>query len=243
MNGLIVLNKPAGISSAAAVNRAKRLLPRGTKIGHAGTLDPFATGVLLLLIGKATRASMALMNEPKGYDATIKLGATTATDDPESPEITTLDAHQPGQTDIETALRSLIGQILQRPPAFSALKVAGQPAYKHARRGKPLELQPRIVRIDSIRMVDWQPPFLRINVECGKGTYIRAIARDLGELLKTGGYLTQLCRTHVGTFNLSDAVELPTLQADGIEPHLRRVFSSVDPQNSQEGGEEDQNQR
>jgi tRNA pseudouridine55 synthase len=242
MNGLIVLNKPMGISSAAAVNQVKRLLPRGTKIGHAGTLDPFATGVLLLLVGKATRASMALMSESKGYDATIKLGATTATDDPESPEIPTRNATFPEESAIKAALRELVGQVLQRPPVFSALKIAGQPAYKLARRGKPVELEPRIVRIDSIRVVNWEPPHLKVSIECGKGTYIRSIARDLGEMLKTGGYLTQLCRTHVGQFDLSQAVTLAVLGTDGIEGHLKPVPSSMNAQHTQERGKEDENQ-
>jgi tRNA pseudouridine55 synthase len=232
MIGLIVLNKPGGISSAAAVNRVKRLLPRGVKIGHAGTLDPFATGVLLLLIGKATRLSSNLMNQAKGYDATIKLGGTTATDDPESPEIPTPNATNPSASEIEAALKMLTGEVSQRPPAFSALKVGGRPAYQLARAGKPPELRPRIVRVDSIQIFDWQPPLLKVHVECGRGTYIRAIARDLGELLQTGGYLTELSRTHIGSYDLAQAVEIATLESDGVAPHLKPIPSPVDPKNA-----------
>ena len=228
MNGVIVLDKPAGISSAAAVNRVKRLLVRGTKIGHAGTLDPFATGILLLLIGKATKASSMFMDRPKSYEASVKLGATTPTDDPESPEIPTPGAREPTRAEIEAAIAAMIGQVSQRPPTFSALKLSGQPAYKLPRRGEPVELKPRIVRIDSIQILAWQWPMLRIRVECGRGTYIRSISRDLGETLKTGGYLTELRRTRIGEFDLSNAVTLERLIQDGISPHLR-LFTAPPP--------------
>src|SRR3954447_6977190 len=143
MNGVIVLDKPAGISSARAVDQVKRLLPRGTKIGHAGTLDPFATGVLLLLVGKATKLCERLMDEPKQYEATVKLGGTTATDDPESPETPTPGAAPVPVEAVRAALAPLVGEILQRPPAYSALKVGGRRAYDLARGGQTVELEPR----------------------------------------------------------------------------------------------------
>jgi tRNA pseudouridine55 synthase len=223
MNGLIVLDKPASLSSAAAINRVKPLLPRGTKIGHAGTLDPFATGVLLLLVGKATKASESLMEQPKCYDATVKFGGTTPTDDPDSPEIPTPNASEPSRAQVEAAAATLVGQVSQQPPTFSALKLQGQPAYKLARSGQPVDLKPRIVRIDSIQILDWQWPYLKIRVDCGRGTYIRAIARDLGEMLKTGGYLTELRRTRIGPFDLNRSVTLEQLLKDGVEPHLQPV--------------------
>jgi tRNA pseudouridine55 synthase len=239
MNGLIALDKPAGITSAAAVNRVKRLLARGTKIGHAGTLDPFATGILLLLIGNATKASETLMNQPKGYDATIKLGGTTSTDDPEFPEVPTPNVKEPTRSEIETAIAKLVGQVSQRPPAFSALKLSGRPAYKLARRGELVELKPRIVRIDRIDILAWQWPLLDVRVDCGRGTYVRAIARDLGDILKTGGYLTALRRTRIGAFDLAQAVGLETLQTEGVAAHLKPVPSAMDAQNPQKAGEED----
>jgi tRNA pseudouridine55 synthase len=223
MDGLINLDKPAGITSAAAVSRIKRLLPRATKIGHAGTLDPFATGVLLLLIGKATKSCEALMNQPKRYDATVKLGASTATDDLESPETPWPDAKPPELEQIQSALAGFAGTVSQRPPDFSALKISGRPAYKLARSGKPVELQPRNIRIDSIEVISWQWPLLKLRIDCGRGTYIRAIARDLGEILSTGGYLTELRRTRIGKFDAADAVTLDQLQHYGIEPHLQPV--------------------
>src|SRR6266550_4279173 len=136
MDGVINLDKPAGMSSARAVDRVKRLLPRGTKIGHAGTLDPFATGVLLLLVGKATKLCERLMDEPKQYEATVKLGATTPTDDPESQETPYPGAAPVSEQAVRDAIAPLIGEIVQRPPAFSALKVGGRRAYDLARSGK-----------------------------------------------------------------------------------------------------------
>jgi tRNA pseudouridine55 synthase len=223
MDGLIVLDKPGGITSAGAVNRVKRLLDRGTKIGHAGTLDPFATGVLLLLIGKATKSSEKLMDQPKRYEATVKLGASTATDDLESPEVPWPQAMPPSSEEIKSAITGFAGMISQRPPAFSALKISGRPAYKLARRGQPVELRPRDVRIDGIDIVSWQWPLLKLRIDCGRGTYIRAIARDVGEMLKTGGYLTELRRTRIGAFDIADAVTLEQVVLDGVAPYLRAL--------------------
>jgi tRNA pseudouridine55 synthase len=238
MDGIINLDKTAGLSSAAAVNRAKRLLPHGTKIGHAGTLDPFATGVLLLLIGKATKASERLMDQPKRYEATVKLGATTVTDDPESAENPVEDAPRPSRAEILQAIGHFVGTVSQKPPAFSALKIGGRRAYELARRGKPTELQPRNVRIDAIDVLSWQWPLLRLRVDCGRGTYIRALARDLGEALKTGGYLLELRRTRIGPFDAADAVPLDQLQRDGIEKHLRPI-SPLNADNPQQRRQND----
>src|SRR5688500_10832306 len=136
ISGVLVLDKPAGISSARAVAQVKRLLPRGTRIGHAGTLDPFATGVLLLLVGRATKLCEQLMDQPKTYEATIKLGANTETDDPESPEIATPNAPVPTIDHVREALARFVGAIEQRPPKFSALKIAGRRACDRVRAGQ-----------------------------------------------------------------------------------------------------------
>jgi tRNA pseudouridine55 synthase len=223
MDGLIVLDKPAGITSAGALNRVKHLLDRSTRIGHAGTLDPFATGVLLLLLGKATKSSEMLMNQPKSYDATIKLGASTSTDDLESPEIPWPGAAEPSLDEIKSAAAHFSGIISQIPPAFSALKLAGQPAYKLARRGTPVDLKPRDVRIDRFEVISWHWPLLKIRVDCGRGTYIRAIARDIGKMVNTGGFLTELRRTRIGALDISVAVPLDRLLAEGVAPHLRPI--------------------
>jgi len=220
MDGIINLNKPRGISSARAVSMIKRVLSRGVKVGHAGTLDPFATGVLLILVGKSTKSCENLMSQPKGYRAVIKLGATTATFDPESAEIPAVDPVVPDRAAVEAALRQMVGVISQRPPIFSALKIAGQEAYKLARAGKEVKLEPRLVTIYSIELLNYDWPFVTVQVECGRGTYIRAIARDLGEALGTGGYLTELSRTHVGEFDLAQAHTIEEVRNLGPESCL-----------------------
>ena len=225
--GVINLDKPAGASSARLVSQVKRLLPRGTKIGHAGTLDPFATGVLLLLVGRATKACESLMDAPKQYEATVKLGATTETDDPESPEQPTPGAAPVPRERVEAALPAFVGEILQRPPAFSALKVEGRRAYDLARKGQAVELQTRPVRVYGIEFLDYQWPHLRLRIDCGRGTYIRAIARDVGSALGVGGHLTELRRTRVGRFAVDQAVTVERLTADGVGPHLQPVVAGM----------------
>jgi tRNA pseudouridine55 synthase len=226
--GIINLDKPAGMSSARAVDRVKRVLPRGTKIGHAGTLDPFATGVLLLLVGRATKACERLMDTPKQYEATVTFGATTATDDPESPPISWTTSRvgpvEPITQDrIEAALPGFVGRILQRPPAFSAIKIDGRRAYDIARKGGDVAPEARPVNVYGIEMIDYAWPRLRLRIDCGRGTYIRAIARDLGEALDVGGYLSELRRTKVGPFTVDEAVPLDRVATEGVTRHLRPV--------------------
>jgi len=223
LSGIIILDKPAGISSARAVARVKRLLPRGTKIGHAGTLDPFATGVLLLLVGPATKLCESLMDQPKTYEATIKFGATTETDDPDSPEQPGPNRPPPEISEIEKNLQQFIGPIQQRPPKFSALKLGGRRAYDLARRGKSVNLPARPVRIDSIEILNWTWPELKIRVQCGRGTYIRGLARDLGEALGVGGYLLSLRRARIGDFHDANAITLDQISANGAEKFLISV--------------------
>lgn len=223
LNGILNLYKPTGITSARAVSIVKRLLPRGTKIGHAGTLDPFATGVLLLLIGKATKQCESLMGQPKEYEATVRLGSTSETDDLDSLITPYPNAAQPTREAIEAALPKFVGNILQQPPVYSALKVGGRRAYQLAREGQVVTLSPRTVRIDSIELLDFTPPDVRLRIACGRGTYIRAIARDLGEQLHCGGYLTQLCRTRIGAFDLADALDPALLVDDAFLSHLKSL--------------------
>jgi tRNA pseudouridine55 synthase len=227
MDGIINLDKPAGTSSARAVAAVKRLLPRGTKIGHAGTLDPFATGVLLLLVGKATKSCERLMDQPKQYEATVIFGATTATDDPESPEVPTPEAKPVSFSQVSNALRKFEGDILQRPPAFSAMKVEGRRAYDLAREGRLVQLEPRPVRVYGIEALSFQWPLLRLSIECGRGTYVRSLARDLGQALRVGGYLAQLRRTRVGDFDVQNAVTLERLAAIGAAAVLHAIGPSL----------------
>jgi tRNA pseudouridine55 synthase len=226
VNGLILLDKPAGPTCAAIINRLKRVFPPGTKLGHAGTLDSFATGLLILLAGGATRSCEAIMSLPKQYAATVRLGATTASDDPQMPEqitqknLTSPDAMvPPNRAEIEAALGGMIGLVLQQPPAFSALKIGGHRASDLARQGGHVNLAPRPVRIDAIAITSYEWPLLGLHVECGRGTYVRAIARDLGRALGVGGYLTQLRRSRIGPFDVRDAQGLDALLS-GEPPRL-----------------------
>jgi len=223
LDGILNLNKPEGISSARAVSRVKFLIERQAKVGHAGTLDPFATGVLLVLVGKATRQSEAMMSEPKQYEATVRLGATTETDDLDSAEVPFPGAVLPTLQQVQDVLPRFIGTVPQRPPAYSALKVGGRRACDLARKGRQIELAERPVRIDAIELLSFNPPDVRLRIDCGRGTYIRAIARDLGLALHCGGYLTQLCRTRVGRFSVADAIAFDQLTPVSVRSHLNLV--------------------
>ncbi len=227
LDGILNLDKPPGMSSAKAVTRVKYMLPRGTKIGHGGTLDPFATGVLLLLIGKSTRLFDTLMGSPKEYEATVKLGATTPTLDPTSPETPSESAKIPALEEVVKAIAPLIGTVEQLPPDYSALRVGGRRAYTLARRGLPVAVKPRPVRIDAIDVLGYEFPYLHLRIACGKGTYIRAIARDIGQALGIGGYLTALRRTRVGEFSTADATALADLSAENVESLLRRLATAA----------------
>lgn len=221
LDGFLNLNKPLKMTSAHALNRVKRQLPRGTKIGHAGTLDPLAQGVLVAMLGRCTKLCERVMGQPKQYEAIIRLGATSATDDAEGP-ITPVahDVVEPTAEQIDLALARFVGTIEQMPPAFSALKIGGKRACDRVRAGEAVELKPRSIRIDSIVRLGYAWPDLTIRVDCGRGTYVRSLARDIGSALGTGGYLAGLVRTGVGRFRIEDAVNLETLAADGVERFL-----------------------
>lgn len=201
VHGAIVLDKPAGVSSAKALTPRKRELPRKTKIGHAGTLDPFATGVLLALVGDATRLSDLAMELPKTYRATVRFGVETSTLDPEGDVVARAD---PGSAPPAAwPLERFLGEIEQVPPAFSALKVGGRRAYELARAGRAPDLPARRVRVDRIEVVadaDVAWPGVVFEVACGRGTYIRSLARDLGAAVGLPASLAALRRTAIGPF-------------------------------------------
>jgi tRNA pseudouridine55 synthase len=220
-DGVIILDKPIGMTSARAVSAVKRLAGRDTKVGHAGTLDPLASGVLVLLLGRATRDCEKIMSWQKTYEATVKLGATTATDDAESPEQPFLAAAgapcAPEIGQIEQALRTFVGTIPQRPPLYSAVKLRGTRACDRARHGqRDIQLARRLVTIYAIRLLSYDWPLLRLSIDCGRGTYIRSLGRDLGVALNVGGYLTALRRTRVGEYTLERAVAPETLNAGNL---------------------------
>ncbi len=209
-SGLVVVDKPAGITSHDVVSRVRRLA--GTrKVGHAGTLDPMATGVLVLGVNRATRLLGHLLVTDKAYDATIRLGATTTTDDAEGEVVATAATDAVTAEQVHEALARFVGEIDQVPSAVSAIKVDGRRAYERVRAGEQVDLPSRRVRISGIDVHEVRGADVDVTVRCSSGTYIRAIARDLGERLGTGGHLTALRRTAVGPFGLEQARTLEQL--------------------------------
>jgi tRNA pseudouridine55 synthase len=207
-HGLLVLDKPVGLTSRDAVDRAVKWFPRKTRVGHTGTLDPLASGVLVLCVGHATRLTEFVQDMGKTYVADVVLGACSATDDGEGPISPVAVSRPPDRATVDGALAAFVGRIDQVPPAFSAAKVTGRRAYDLARRGADVALAARPIRIDAIDVLAFDFPRLRIEVRCGKGTYIRSLARDLGGSLGCGAYLGGLRRTRVGPFTPADAVPL-----------------------------------
>ena len=219
MNGFLLVNKPPGLTSHDVVDRL-RAITGIRRIGHAGTLDPAAGGLLVMLIGSATKQQTEIMAGEKEYVAAIRLGATSSTDDAEGEITATSNAQVPMTNDVRRTLQGFVGEIEQTPPAYSAVKIGGTKAYEAARRGKPLALKPRKVTIKEIDLLEYRYPALRVRVACAAGTYIRALARDIGEKLRCGGYLSALTRTRSGIFRLDDAVPLETLTEITWRAHL-----------------------
>jgi tRNA pseudouridine55 synthase len=210
VSGIINLNKPSGPSSFDMV----RLVRRGTRVkrvGHAGTLDPLASGVLLILLGNATRVTEYLMDLPKVYRARVRLGVETTTYDREGDVVARLDVDV-NESAVRDCLAVFTGEIEQRPPAFSAIKIAGRPAYERARRGEPVDLRPRTVKIERLALALFDPPRLEIEVECSRGTYIRSLAHDIGSHLGCGAHLEALERARVGPFGIEDSVGVPEVE-------------------------------
>ena len=210
---LIYINKPYRMSSFGALAHirylvSKRLHVKRVKMGHAGTLDPLATGVLILCTGKETKNIESLQRHTKEYTATLQLGATTASYDREHTVDYTYPTRHITRQLIEQTLPQFVGDIMQRPPLYSACMVAGDRAYELARKGKDVELAPKPIHIDEIELTDFNPDTMQmfIRVVCGKGTYIRSLARDIGAALGSGAFLTALCRTRVGDVRIEDCL-------------------------------------
>jgi tRNA pseudouridine55 synthase len=217
--GIVNLYKPATHSSAQYVYRLRGVFGL-RKVGHAGTLDPFADGVLLACLGRGTKLVERLMSLPKHYRTTIRLGVTNDTYDTEHPLVPVSEAVPLDRTSIETAVTSFVGEIQQVPPAFSAVKIGGVPSYKLAKQGRPAARRPRPVRIDRIDVLAYEWPRLQLDIHCGRGTYIRAIARDLGRILGCGGVCEALTRTAIGPFHIEKAVNLDTAEPDAVRAAL-----------------------
>jgi len=210
MNGLLIVNKPVGPTSHDIVYRVRKWSGE-RRVGHTGTLDPLASGVLIICLGTATRISEYILHSDKRYTAIVRLGQTTATYDSQGAILEQKDVNL-SRKQIEAALSQFRGQIDQTPPAYSAIQVNGKRAYEMAREGEEVELKPRTITIHSLDIVDWKSPDLTLDISCSSGTYIRSIANDLGQALGVGGHIVGLTRTATGPFTLDDAHELDSLQ-------------------------------
>jgi tRNA pseudouridine55 synthase len=211
LSGILNVDKPPGMTSHDVVNAVRRMAGQ-RKVGHAGTLDPMATGVLLVCLGQATRVAEYLMAGRKRYRATVVLGMTTTTYDAEGDMVSRGGRVAFERVEIAAALDQFVGDIEQVPPIYSAIKRDGQPLYKLARQGQKLDLPPRSVVIDSIELLDWSSPSLTIEVACSPGTYIRSLAHDVGQFLGSGAYLASLVRLASGRSTLEQAVSLERLE-------------------------------
>ena len=213
---LLLIDKPAGMTSFGVVARVRRLLSQRAggkvKVGHTGTLDPFATGLMILLVGKGTKRSNEFLKLDKVYEAEIVLGATSTTGDPEGEITETANrTDEITKTELEAALVQFTGEIQQVPPAFSAIKINGQRAYKLARKGEEVIMPARTVTVYSLELIEYSYPVVRIRAHVSSGTYIRTLAEDIGQTLGVGAYCRELRRTKVGDYSIEQATSLNDL--------------------------------
>ncbi len=211
MNDILLIDKPAGITSFGVVARVRGRLSREAgkkvKVGHTGTLDPFATGLMIIVVGEACKRAGEYSKLDKTYEATLRLGQTSSTGDPEG-AITDVSSRQPTRQEIEVALTHFRGQIEQTPPVYSAIKIDGQRAYKLARAGKEVAMPRRTVMISRLELIDYVYPEVTIVCDVSSGTYIRTLVEDIGKVLGVGAYTTQLRRTRVGSHDIANAKPL-----------------------------------
>jgi tRNA pseudouridine55 synthase len=210
-DGIILIDKPAEMTSFGVVARVRRVLTnqaqKKLKVGHTGTLDPFATGLMILVIGKECKNADHYTKLDKVYEATIQLGHTSTTGDPEG-ELTAVSDTVPTLERVQEAIKAFTGEITQRPPIFSAIKINGQRAYKLARNGEEVEIPLRTINVYSLELIDYTYPELKIRAHVSSGTYIRTLASDIGEMLGTGAYTTQLRRVRIAEYDIADAQTL-----------------------------------
>ncbi|MEX0934368.1 MAG: tRNA pseudouridine(55) synthase TruB [Candidatus Saccharimonadales bacterium] len=218
MNGVILVDKPQDWSSFDIIRKLRHQLRdngKSPKMGHAGTLDPMATGLVIVLVGSSTKNQDKFMKLDKVYEAEITLGSNSSTDDAEG-DITRISGYQPSRDEVKSALSSFVGNISQVPPQFSAIKVDGVRAYKKARSGGSMKLKARDINIYSIKLLDYSYPVISIRCEVGSGTYIRSLARDLGASINTGAYLSGLRRLSIGDLSVEDAISPEDVTARNI---------------------------
>jgi tRNA pseudouridine55 synthase len=213
--GILLVDKPSGITSHDIVDRLRRKL-KMKKIGHAGTLDPLATGLMIMLIGKATKVSQFLISLDKAYEGTFKLGVETDSQDSDGEVVETKDLPENlSEEIIGEAMKEFLGDQYQTPPMFSAKKINGVPLYKMARKGKTVEREPRVIRINELSLQGWNSPEGRFFMDCSKGTYVRTVFHDLGQKLDCGGHLTSLRRTKINDFSIEGVPTLEEIETMG----------------------------
>lgn len=229
MEGVLLVDKPKGLTSHDVVYRLRRKLSM-KKIGHAGTLDPMATGLLVMLIGKATRISQYLMSVDKAYEGEATLGVVTDSQDAEGEVLTSIPVPPLTEAQVRDAMKGFLGDQYQTPPMHSAIKVDGVPLYKMARKGEEVEREPRFIRVMSFDLLTFTPPQLTFRLLCTKGTYVRTIAHDLGQKLGPGAHLSALRRTASGQFNIGQCLTLDAIEAlplPEIEKRLIPVYEAA----------------
>lgn len=227
MQGILLVDKPINWTSFDVVNYVRKIIaqasaqkPKNIKVGHAGTLDPLATGLLVLLIGKEyTKRSESFRQLDKTYETTMFLGQSSTTADEEGDK-TTISDYQPSLSEIQKSFRQFTGQISQKPPVFSAIKVSGKRSYRLARLGQAVELEPRPVNVYRIELQSYKYPLVKFRTDVGSGTYIRSLVDDIGQFLTTGAYVTKLCRLKIGDYNLQMAITVKDLTVDLINQKL-----------------------
>lgn len=234
MDGILLVDKPMGWTSFDVVNKIRRTVQASPlnasnkkrfPVGHTGTLDPLATGLLVLVLGKYTSHAMRLTKLDKTYEVTMKLGETSTTGDEEG-EKTTVSGDRPTRKVITAALREFEGDTMQTPPAFSAIKINGQRAYKLARQGAAPELKPRPVHIEAIELTSYEYPYVYFTAHVSSGTYVRSLVEDLGKMLGTGAYMSGLRRTRVGKFDIRDAMAMDDLSDEHIAARLHHDLAA-----------------
>jgi len=220
LNGFIVVDKPKGITSHEVVKRVRKLVGKGVKVGHTGTLDPLATGVLILALGKATRLSEYLLKQDKCYRVVGQFGLSSPTYDVDG-NVKEVECRNVEEEELKRALEKFRGEIEQVPPPFSAVKVKGKRAYEIARKGEEVKLPPRKVKVHSLKLTSFDYPLFELELCCSSGTYVRSLVNDLGKVLGCSAVVKELRRTRVGRTSIEEAVPLERLEREGVEKFLR----------------------
>lgn len=215
LEGVLLIDKPQGLTSHDVVDRVRRKL-KIKRVGHAGTLDPGATGLLIVLVGKATKLSQYLMSLSKVYEGTVVLGKETDSQDSDGEVVAEKPVPELTEEDVLKYMAQFKGDQYQTPPMFSAKKINGVPLYKMARKGKEVEREPRFIRISSFEMDRWESPLIEFTIACSKGTYVRTVAHDLGQVIGCGAHLTDLRRTEIERFVIEDSITLDEFEEMSI---------------------------